>query len=63
MEDSWKMMKECIQYLKQNEPWLIASRLERQHDQEKRLEMWEQDASKTKPLKPKLKEERAKEIF
>ena len=43
---------------------LIASRMERSYDQEKRLTMWERETSKPKTLtKPKLKKERDKEKF
>jgi hypothetical protein len=63
LEERWRLMHECIEYLEKNEPWLIASRLERQHDQNKRLKMWEQEASKIKPQKLRLKDETAKEIF
>ena len=64
LEENWNLLRECIQYIEENEPLLIASRMERSYDQEKRLTMWERETSKPKTLtKPKLKEERDKENF
>ena len=38
IEESWKRMKSCIDYIEENEDWLIQSKMERNHDEASRME-------------------------
>ena len=43
LKSKWELMRICLEFIEQNEDWLIASRMERQYDEEKRKELWEKE--------------------
>ena len=45
LEASWDLLRPSLELIEENETWSIASRMERQYNQERRMEMWEQDMS------------------
>ena len=43
LQDHWDLMKVCVDYIEENEDWLIANRMERSYQDEERQRAWERE--------------------
>ena len=43
LKTNWELMKACLDYLDQNEEWLVAGKIERTILQEDRASVWEKE--------------------
>ena len=43
LNEKWELLRLCLNFIEENEEWLIADRLEREYNEEKRKELWEKE--------------------
>ena len=60
LEESWELLKTSLEFIEENETWIISGRMERQYSHERRMEIWEDElktGTKGKKKQMSFKEE------
>ena len=58
LTDNWELMKVFVQYIEENEEWLIANSLERSYQEEERQRMWARVRMKKSEMQRKMTEKK-----